>query len=66
MDEEAPSNKVVTKQYRWQVNKPRPKTKNKSPEKTKRNSTSDSIKTKSDNLPTTNQFSPLFDQIDLT
>ena len=66
MNEKAPSNKGVTKQYRWQVNKSRPETKNKNPEKAKRSSTSDSIKTKSDNLPTTNQFSPLFDQIDLT
>ena len=65
MDEKAPSNKGVAKQHRWQVNKSRSKTKSKNPEKGKRNSTSDSTKTKSDNLPTTNQFSPLFDQIDL-
>jgi len=66
MDEKAPNNKGVVKQHRWQINKSRSKTKGKNPEKGKRNSTSDSTKTKSDNLPTTNQFSPLVDQIDLT
>ena len=59
MDEKAPSNKGVAKQHRWQINKSRSKTKCKNPEKGKRNSTSDSTKTKSDNLPTTNQFSLL-------
>ena len=64
LDEKAPSNKGVAKQHRWQTNKSRSKTKRKNPEKGKRNSTSDSTMAKSDNLPTTNQFSPLADHAD--
>ena len=64
MDEETPSqiNKDVVKERPWRVNKLKSKTKGRNSEKCKRDNISNS--TQLNNLPTTNQFSPLVDLTD--
>ena len=61
MDEETPSqiNKDVVKERPWRVNKLKSKTKGRNSEKCKPDNISNS--TQLNNLPTTNQFSPLVD-----